>query len=432
MNRFLLACSLFVLSGWGTAFGMDLMQVYQQALQNDPQLRAARAARDSVREARPLALARLLPTLSTGASLNRTHQDRKNGNNNDTYGSSALSLNLSQPIYHRDYWIQLQQSDLQIAEAEARYAAVEQDLVIRVAQAYFDVLSAQDTLEFSRAEKAAIGRQLDQARQRFEVGLIAITAVHEAQAAYDQARADEILADNGLGNAWEALREIISDSEQLLAPLAPGLPLNAPDPADIDQWSEAAFEQNLDLIALRNAVEVTRENIEVQRSGHYPTVDLVGSHGINRTGASTGVDTDASTIGLQLNLPLYQGGGVDSQVRQARYDFENALENLDRERRAVDRQVRDAYRGAVSSMSGVEALEAATLSAESALQATEAGFEVGTRTMVDVLNAQRDLYRARRDLSRVRYGYILNGLRLKKAAGSLSQTDLEVVTSWLE
>lgn len=407
-----------------------LVEIYDLAFEHDPQLKVVRARLDSTRESRPQAVAQLLPTLSASGKLNRTHNNTSAGD--DTYDRSELGLNLSQPIYRRDYWIQLEQADRQIAQAEAEYAAAEQELMVRSSQAYFDVLSAQDTLEFARAEMAAIGRQLDQATQRFEVGLIAITAVHEAQAAFDIARADEIQAANEVDNAWEALHEIIGANANQLAPLTSSPPLNPPEPMDIVQWSEAALQENLTLIALRNATEVAKQNIALQDSGHYASLDLVGTHTVARTGASGASDSDGSSIGVQLSVPIYSGGGVTSRTRQAQFDYKAAQEELDRQNRAINRQVRDAYRGVVSSISRVQALEASTRSAQSALEATEAGFEVGTRTMVDVLAEQRNLYRTRRDYSRVRYDYIMNGLRLKFAAGSIDREDLATVTGWLK
>jgi len=435
MKRVIALCGALVLPGILPVYALDLVQTYELGLQNDPQLQVTRAERDSIRESRPQALAQLRPTLSASGDVSRTHSNVRSsstGSVDSTYDKTVLSLSLSQPLYRKDYWIQLQQSDNQIAQAEANYATEQQDLVMRIAQAYFDVLSAQDTLGFAHAETKAILRQLDQAQQRFDVGLIAITSVHEAQAAYDKARADEIQAENEVDDAWEALHEIIGDSEKQLASLTSQLPLNMPEPDAIDQWSETSLQQNPKLVALRSATAVARQNIELQRSGHYPTLALVGSHAINRSDASSASDTDTSSIGVQLSVPLYSGGGTTSRTRQAHFDFEKAQQNLDKERRAVKRQVRDAYRGVVSSISRVKALKATTVSAQSALEATEAGFEVGTRTMVDVLAEQRNLYRARRDYSRVRYDYILNGLRLKLAAGSLSRADIEKINPWLD
>ncbi len=433
MKRKLIPLLFCPLLGFSTAHGENLIQVYEAALTNDAQIRAARASRNSAMEAKPQARAQLLPTIGLSADAYQTHSDIKDaGAGSEDYGSSSASISLSQPIFRREYWIQLTQADQQVERAEAQLSSAEQTLMVRTAQAYFNVLSAQDTLEFAKAETEAISRQLDQAKQRFEVGLIAITAVHEAQAAYDQSRADLIAAENALGDAWEALREIIHVRVPSLAALTPDLPLNPPQPQDIEQWSSMAQQQNLDIMAAQKDMEIARENVSFQGAGHLPTLDLVGSHSVDRTGSSLGTDADTSSIGVELNIPLFAGGGVMSRTRQAEYDLEVAQEGLDAKRRAVDRQVRDAYRGVLASISQVEALKASTLSAQSALEATEAGFEVGTRTMVDVLSSQRDLYRTRSNYANVRYNYILSGLLLKQAAGILTRNDLERVNGWLQ
>ncbi len=413
----------------------DLMQVYRLAVQNDAQLKAARATRDSTLESRPQAMAQLLPNLYLSGDANRVHSDvlsSSSGSGSSSYNTSSLGLSLSVPVYRRELWVQLDQADDQIAQAEAVYAAAEQELIIRTAQAYFDILSAQDSLEFANAESAAIARQLDQAKQRFDVGLIAITAVHEAQAAYDQSRADQILAENTLDNAWEALFEITRKKVKSLAALDENLKLTKPQPQNIERWGQKALQQNLSIRAAAEATALARKNIKVQQSGHYPSLDLVGSHNRSRSTSASGTDANTSSIGVQLTLPLYAGGAVTSLTRQARYELEAAQESLDKERRSVTRQVRDAYRGVLASISAVNALKASTISTRSALEATEAGFEVGTRTMVDVLNSQRDLYRSLSNYANVRYNYILSGLKLKQAAGSVSAEDLKRITAWLK
>ncbi len=437
MKKMLLPLLLGQLLGASSAQAEDLWEVYQLALQNDAQLRAAMANRDSALEAKPLAKALLLPyvSLSGDAGVVRydvNHSASTPSKNPNKYGTAGLALNLSQSIYHPELDIQLDQADKQIAQAQVTYAAEEQNLIIRVAQAYFNVLSAKDSLEFAKAENAAIERQLDQAKQRFEVGLIAITDVHEAQAAFDQSRADLIQAENALDNAWEAQQEIIRQSVKELAPLAEQLPLNPPQPQNPEQWAEAAQAQNLSLKAANYGVDIARLNIDLQDSGDSPTLDLVGSHSLDLSSSRTGTDAHTTYVGLQLNMPLYTGGGVSARTRQARFDYEAAQQSLDQQRRSVNRSVRDAYRGVMSSISRVEALKASTISAESALEATTAGFEVGTRTMVDVLNAQRDLFSARSNYAQVRYDFILNGLLLKQATGNLSIEDLKQVNSWLQ
>jgi len=440
MKKMLLPLLLGQLLGASAAQAEDLLEIYQLALQNDAQLRTAMANRDSALEARPQAEARLLPSVNLSSDANLIRSDVNSSSssgfsstdNPNHYATAGLALNLSQSIYHKEFRIQLDQADRQIAQAEVTFAAEEQDLIIRVAQAYFNVLSAEDSLEFARAENAAIARQLDQAKQRFEVGLIAITDVHEAQAAFDQSRADLIQAENALDNAWEAQQEIIKQSVEKLAPLAVELPLDPPQPQNPEQWAETAQTENLSLQAAGYGVDIARLNIDVQDSGDSPTLDLVGSHALDVSSSENGTDAHTTVIGLQLNLPLYTGGAVSSRTRQARFDYEAAQQNLDQQRRSVNRSVRDAYRGVMSSISRVEALKASTISAQSALEATTAGFEVGTRTMVDVLNAQRDLFSARSNYAQVRYDFILNGLLLKQATGTLTSEDLQRVNSWLK
>jgi outer membrane protein len=416
------------------AQGENLMQVYKLAQENDAEFKAARATRDSVLESRPQAIASLLPNLSMSGTASRVDSKVVNsptGTNSSLYNSNNLTISLSMPVYRRELWVQLDQADDQIAQAEATFAAAEQDLMVRTAQAYFDILLAQDSLEFAKAETAAIGRQLDQSKQRFDVGLIAITAVHEAQAAYDQSRADLIQAENDLDNAWEVLYEITKQKVKTLSTLDKNLALSKPVPQSIQQWSSKALEQNLSIKAAEKSTAIARSNVKVQQSGHLPSLDLVGSHSRNRYKDSTASDTNNSSIGIQLTVPLYAGGAVNSQTRQARYELEASQENLDKERRSVIRQVRDAYRGVLASISSVRALKASTVSTRSALEATEAGYEVGTRTIVDVLNSQRDLYRSLKNYANVRYNYIMSGLKLKQAAGTVSEQDLQQITKWL-
>ena len=435
----LLVTAIVLALGSQPALAEDLLQVYALAQKNDPQLAAARASRDATFEARPLAKSQLLPSVS--ASADGTWQDQRifgsdslsQLSNSGQYSSLGAGVNVVQPLYRRDRLKRLDQADSQVAKAEADYVSAEQALALRVAQAYFDVLGAQDNLGFAQSERTAIERQLDQAKQRFEVGLIAITGVHEAQARFDQSRADEIVAQNDLDDAWEALREIAGpDAVTQLAHLKPLVPLDPPAPAEIDEWSQTALQNNPAVQSAMEAAEAARKEIEVQRSGNYPTVDLVGGYQLARSDASRSVDANTASIGIQLAMPLYTGGGVAAATRQAQYNFEAAQETLDQQRRAVDKEVRNAYRGVTASIEGVKALEASMVSAQSALDATMAGFDVGTRTMVDVLNAQRDLYGAKRNHARARYLYVLNLLTLEQAAGTLDVEDLQRVNAWLE
>ncbi|NOT12932.1 MAG: TolC family outer membrane protein [Methylococcaceae bacterium] len=413
----------------------DLSETYQLALQNNPILKQSEANQLAIGESKDQSIARLLPSISaTGASTRNQLTNKKDtfqGSGTQNYWSQTFNVNLTQPLFHWDSWVQLSQSDNKLAQAEATYQAEIQNLMIKTSESYFNVLSAQDNLQFTTAEKEAISRQLEQARQRFEVGLIAITDVHEAQAGFDQALANEIEARNNLDNQKEALREIVGETEALLAPLGDQLPQIKPEPEDLKAWSDSAEISNLGIVAAFNQAEFARKSIDVQRSGHLPKLDLVASYGISDVNSTFGLRGDTRSVGVQLNLPLFEGGAVNSRTRQASFEYEAAKENLIAKKREVIRQVKNAYRGIFSNMSRVDALKSSVSSAESAVEATEAGFEVGTRTMVEVLNEQRNLYRAKRDYARTRYDYLLNSLRLKQAASSLTVEDIEQVNRLL-
>jgi outer membrane protein len=412
----------------------DLITIYERALQNDPIIKQFEAKQSSAGESRDQSLARFFPTLAaTGTSSRNWFHTRKvtfQGRDQE-YWNNNFSLNLTQPLFHWEHWVQLSQSDNQIAQAEAAYQAELQKLIVRTTEAYFNVLSAQDNLQFTISEKEAISKQLDQAKERFEVGIIPITDVYEAQAAYDQTTANELEAANNLDNQKEALREIIGESEALIDPLGETLPLKKPEPDNLSKWDETAETNNLNIVAAFNQMEVSRKNIDVQRSGHLPKLDLVGSYGVSDNTATFGQRGDNQSIGLQLNVPLFAGGAVNSRTRQASYDYEAAKENLTAVKRQVKRQVNNTYRSILTSISRIEALKATVTSAASALEASEAGFEVGIRTMVDVLGEQRNLYRAKRDLSRVRYDYLINTIKLKQTTSDLTQIDLEKINGLL-
>ncbi len=427
-NASLRLLALFISGLPALAQGSTLVDLYDLAKGSDPQLRGARAALEATREGSEQSRALLHPDIRLTANVAENDED-----GTPSYSSDGWTLSLTQPLYRRDRFIAVNQSDFATRQAEFDFKAAEQSLIVRLSERYFDVLAAIDNLEFAEAEKKAIGRQLDQTKQRFEVGLIAITDVHEAQARFDLAVAQEIVAQNDLANARVALREVTGSFSGELHILSDTVPLVAPQPANVENWGTTAVEQNPTVAAARLSAESSREEIRRLRSGHYPTVDLVASHSNSDIdGGSLGPrETDTTTLSLQLTLPLYQGGLVSSQTRQAEHQYDQALEGLEEQRRAIDRQTRNAYLGVLASISQVKALQQALVSSRSALQATEAGFEVGTRTIVDVLNAQRELFRATRDLARARYDYVLNSLRLKQAAGLLAESDLLQVNGWL-
>ncbi|HHH45872.1 MAG TPA: type I secretion protein TolC [Thiotrichales bacterium] len=417
-------------------WAIDLYETWQAAREHAPELRAAAAARDAAFESKPLARAALLPNAAFSANVTRTQYDPRNTGPTTYSTNKSYSISLSQPLFRRDRWIALKQADSRLKQAEAEYTAAEQKLMIDVASRYFDVLAAQDNLTFARAEKKAIERQLEQAKQRFEVGLSAITDVREAQARYDLAVSAVIAAENRLDSAREALRELAGPraANDALAPLVSSVPLREPEPKDMKAWVDHAVEGNLQLQALRAAVEAARREVERQRAGHFPTLDAQASFTYQDAnfGGVFPLERNDSSIGLSLTLPIYAGGGIVSATRQAAHRHVEAKEKLEQQRLATERAVRDAYRGVISGIAQVRAMEQALKSTETALEAAQAGFEVGTRTIVDVLNAQREKYRAERDLARARYDYLLSTLRLKQAVGSLSPKDLEQISHWMK
>lgn len=411
----------------------DLITVYRQALVSDPTFRAADAAYLAALETRPQSLAVLLPDLSVTGSYSRNRFDPRNSDP-ATYSTNQIyALGLRQPIFRRDRFIQLEQADSRVAQADAEYVAARHDLIIRVATAYFLLLGTQDNLTFVRADKLALTRTLDQAQQRFEVGLAAITDSLKAQAAYDIAVSDEITAEQLLADAREALRELTGTLPEQPEILQPDIPLLAPEPARDEQWVAAASEQNPLVLAARAAATTAREEVRVQQSGHYPTLDLTANYTYRDTqfGGFVPLERNDSGVGLELNLPIYQGGLVTSQTRQSRYLYNQAMEEQAKQQRAIERQTRDNYRGVISGISRVNALQRAIQSNEKAYEAAESGFEVGTRDIIDVLDAQRELLRARRDHARSRYDYLLDTLRLRQAAGILEEADLVQINEWL-
>lgn len=426
--------------GMTDAQAEDLLKIYELALGSDPKLKEAEANRNAILENLPQSVARLLPVVTVNGQIRRNSVLNKfneyqlgfiAGGRNLGFWSSAASIDLIQPIYRHEYWVQLAQADHQIAEAEATLAGEQQHLILRTAQAYFNVLLAQDTLDFNNAEQRATHRQLEQAQARFEVGMVASTDVHEARAGYDLARANTIEAEQDLENARELLGEIVGEYSGELSALLAEIPLDAPRPDNADTWSNQAQQENPTIIAAINSAEIAKKNVDLKFAGHLPSIDLVGSAGFTDSNRPFRISTEYQTIGMEINVPLFTGGSVTSQVRQARYQYEAALERLDSRRRSVRRQGKDAFRGIHTAISQVKALEAALVSAQSSLEATEAGFEVGTRTMVEILAVQRSLFRTMRDYAKARYNYIIQNLNLKQAAGVLREEDLALVNGWL-
>ncbi len=418
----------------------DLMQAYTLAKKSDPEYQSAIAANLAAQESTPQAVSSLLPTLSADFTSTGTNIDSRMGSFfsggagvRDKYHSNDMNLRFTQPLYHKDSWIALDQSKYVVKQADTVFSFAGQSLMLRLAQSYFSVLSAADSLNFAIAEQDAFGQQLEQSQQRFQVGLIAITDVEEAKAGFDLARAQVIDAENQLDNAREALREITGKYANAVAGLGDSMPLQMPIPDNIDTWTETALKQNLELRGQHQQAERARLEIQRIEAGHLPTLDLIGNHNraTSNGGLSGASDTRTSSISLQLQIPIYQGGLVVSRTRQSRHLYQQALDEQERIRRSIQRSTRDSFLGVRSGISRVQALSQAVVSSQSAVEAIDAGFQVGTRTTVDVLDAQRNLFRSKRDYSDARYTYILDTLKLKLAAGTLSEDDLKLVNNWL-
>lgn len=421
-----------------TVSAADLLQALAQAEQSDPLYREAQANALATAEGIPQARAQLwLPVLNLTAGGSRSSQeitqDAPFGNDGDVaFNSYDYQVNLTQPVFHRDRLVRLEQANKRLRQAQAELETAYQDLMLRVAERYFDVLAAEDDVQFAAAEKESLAGQLEQARQRFEVGLIAITDVQEARAGYDRALAQEITNANALENAREALREVTGAASDTVAALGDALPLVRPEPDDIEAWTATAMAQNLSIMAAQIGTEVALDEIAAQEAGHYPTLAITGSQGrISQGGRFGQTQIDGGEVGMRFTLPLYAGGSVVSRTRQATHEHAAAVERLERARRAVYRETREAFLGILSQISSINALRQAVLSSRTALDSTRAGFEVGTRTTVDVVTAERGLSEARRDLSRARYTYVVQRLRLKRAAGTLSPDDLAAMNTWL-
>ncbi|MDT8310249.1 MAG: TolC family outer membrane protein [Methylophaga sp.] len=414
----------------------NLLESYELALQSSPQLMAQAANQRATAELAEQADALFLPEIDLSADTSKVRTETSSvrfAGETDSV-DQGYTLSLVQPLYRRESFVEDRQADIAISGATAQYQVAEQDLIVRVADAYFEVLGVKDDLQFAKAEREAISKQLEEAQQRFEVGLTTITDVSEAQAAFDIANAAVIAAENALANSRELLRETTGQYPDSLSPLAKVTPLVRPEPKSIEQWSEAALVNNPSLQVVGSEVDFARENIALQRSGHYPTLDIVAQKNYrsqSETNISGGSQTHQELVGLQFNLPIYAGGAVNSRTREAGFRLDEVMQTEEQQRRAVMRQTREAYNSVLSGISQVQALEQAVRSNEKALESTQAGFEVGIRTTVDVLNARRELFSARRDYARSRYQYIVDTLRLKQAAGIVTVDDLQQINAWL-
>lgn len=439
-----------------TGNATSLIDVFEDALVNDPLLKEALANKEAISESRPQARSLLLPQINASGSYSdsdingrSTFQQKTSiGTVTNTTGflqeseTTQWDVSIRQTIFDFGAWMNLKKANKTVAQAEIDYLAAEQQLMVRVATAYFNVLAAQDTLESEQAARQAIEKQLDQSRKRFDVGLIAITDVQEAQAAYDQSVANEITAKRNLATSKESLRAITDNYPSNLLKPDDGLPLIMPNPQSETDWVNTSLEQNLSFLSAQLGTEIARSEVKVQRSGHFPTIGVQAqkrdtdsdSFRSDSGGDFNPADTENINegIGVQVSIPIFSGGQTSSRVRQAVARHRASKEKLERVGRETTRNARDSYLGVISGIATVKALQQSVKSSAIALQATEAGYEVGTRTTVDVLDARRRLYSSQRNLAISKYDYLKNIIQLKQAAGTLSKDDLIQINDWLK
>ena len=423
-------------------FAADLMQVYRDAQDNDPTYAAARATLDAGREKTPQSLAGLLPslTLSGNTVWNKNEISIHNGPtiSKPQYNSNGYQLTLSQPLFRWQNWVSYDQSKLLVAQAEANFVQARQDLILRVSQAYFDAIYAVENLNAVRANKTAIAQQLESAKKNFEVGTATITDTHEAQARFDLASAQEIAAESDFEVKQHALQSIIGKMPGNLATTRKDAVLTTPQPNDMNQWVAAAEKDSIPVQVQQANADIAAREVDKQRAGHYPTLDLVANQGHSKSyGFISGVgqtpfDTDYTNVGVQLNIPLFQGGLTVSRQREATANRMAAQSGVEAARRGAALSARQYYLGVTTGLAQVRALKAALISSQSALESNKLGYEVGVRINIDVLNAENQVYVTRRDLAKATLDTLMAQLRLKAATGALGEDDVGQINALLD
>jgi outer membrane protein len=421
------------------AAAADLLSVYREAQKEDAVFAAARANLSAGQEKLPQGLSGLLPALTVSGSTLYNDRDLQFRNGtpsaNARFNSNGLNVTATQPLFRAQNWITYEQAKNQVSQSEAAFEQAAQDLMIRVSQAYFDILLAENNLALAIAQKTAYAEQLAQAKRNFEVGTATITDANDAQARHDLAYSQEIAAQNDLEVKKQALRQIIGNVPSSLSRISGGFAAQLPTPNTMEAWVEQSAAASPQIKAAQKAYEVATQEVTKNRGGHLPTLDAVASYAEAGQGAGIqgGVGFDSTTryIGLQLAVPIYQGGLVNSKVREALANQEKTRQDLENARRTVAQNTRAAFLGVTSGVAQIKALEAALVSSQSSLDSTKLGQEVGVRTQVDVLNAQQQLISTRRDHAQAIYGYAINVLKLKAAAGTLAEADLAYVNQWL-
>ncbi|HEY9031002.1 MAG TPA: TolC family outer membrane protein [Kangiella sp.] len=447
----LVALTLLSLSGFTANANTDLMDVYQDALNNDPQYKISDANLRATEQGVRINRSSLLPQVSASATKGRSDNDYSgqglDGSPSDPFNNSVDSttyrVQLSQSLFDWSLWVALEQAEMRVRAAELNHAANLQDLMIRTAQAYFIVLSAEEVLAATRSEKEALQNQLDMTREQFESGLSTATDYLDAQANYDQAQVSELQSENEYNNAKETLREITGQYYAELEATDNSITLMPPNPENIDDWMRAAREANLNLKAKQFEVRVAREEVKRNRSGHYPTADLSVSYSDQETETdrffpiqnieqNTLNMQDGYQAGITVTIPLFSGFRTSAQTEQAKQNYLRTTHELDQSDRLVQKNARMAYTNLQTAIKSFEANKRAYESSSSSLESTQEGYQAGTRNIVDVLVATRSTYSSQRNMIRAKYDYLISSLQLKAAAGTLTEKDLEIVNSWLE
>ncbi len=423
----------------------NLLDIYNLALENDAKLAAAKAGMQAKKELLPQGRALLLPTISASANTQyqkKTTDVTDGADQESDYNSHGWSATLSQPVFNLAGWYGYSQAKSLSTQADFDFANAQQSLILRVSQAYFNVLRAEDSLITSTAEERAVKQQLDQARERYNVGLIAETDVLQAQAAYDNARVARIQGENEVNVSYENLRTMTNASVTNIGKLKKAMPVIKPTPAVADEWVERALKNNITLKSARAGIQAAEDNVRVKKAGHAPTIEATASYNYSNdkstegplsspdSGYKTG-RSHGSVVGLTLTMPIFSGGATQAQVREAIYQMEQTQQNFDKLLRDTNANTRNLFRTVSSDVDRVEARKQGIISSESALKATESGYEVGTQNITDVLDAQKKLYAAQRDYLNARYDFIINTLQLKQYAGTLSPEDLTKLNNWI-
>ncbi|HEX9302587.1 MAG TPA: TolC family outer membrane protein [Casimicrobiaceae bacterium] len=440
-NAIALTAALGLAAAAAPAFGEDLLQIYREAQQNDPTIAAAKANWQATQEAVPQARAGLLPNASASGSASENQYDATIKTDpqrtiSSHYAQYTAIVSAAQPLYRQQNWIAYDEAKQQVSQADNVLTIAQQDLILRVSQAYFDVLLAQYNIELNDSQKAAVSEQLAQAKRNFEVGVATITDTNEAQAKYDSIVAQEITTRNDYDNKVTALRAIIGRQPKELKKVGAGFEAALPEPNQIDYWVDRALKENQNVQVGEKNFEIAKLEVDKAKAGHYPTLDLVGSlnwanYGGGAINFGVANYSTIASIGVQLAVPIYQGGFVDSKVRQAIALQEKARQDLETARRTALFLAQTGFTGVTSAAASIKATQQALVSAEVALQSNKLGQEVGIRTNLDVLNVQQNVFSTRRDLAQAYFNYLIGVLRLKSAIGTLSDSDVETINRQL-